>query len=90
MERCLDCNSLLSKEEKVCWECGAAQKTHSSSATSSFASAIKLAFWCSFLLLLASPFVERAPSTVMCLLVTAALLFLSRTLADGTQQVGRK
>ena len=90
MERCLDCNSLLSKEEKVCWDCGAAQKIHVSSAPNSFATMVKLAFWGSFILLLVSPFVERAPSTMMCLLVTAALLFLSRTLADGAQQVGRK
>jgi predicted amidophosphoribosyltransferase len=90
MERCLDCNSLLKKEEKVCWECGAAQKTHQSTATNSLASAVKLAFWGSFALLLVSPFVERAPSTMLCLLVTAALLFLSRTLQDGVQQVGRK
>ena len=30
------------------------------------------------------------PLAVSGLLVTAALLFLSRTLADGAQQVGRK
>ncbi len=90
MERCLECNSLLSREEKVCWECGALVKVHQSNATDSVASVVKLAFWASFALSLVSPFVERAPSTMMCMLVTAALLFLSRTLSDGAQNVGRK
>ena len=90
MERCLDCNALLRREETICWECGAAQKSHQSAASGSIASVVKMAFWASLALLLVSPFVERAPSTMVCLLVTGALLFLNRTLNDGAQNVGRK
>ena len=82
MERCTTCNALLTKNEKVCGQCGTVTSSQPSGAMASLAEVVKLAFWASFVLLLASPFLHGGPGVLQCFLVTAALFFLWRTLSD--------
>jgi hypothetical protein len=90
MERCLDCNSLLTREEKVCMECGAKVGGDDSSAADLIASLVSLLFYISVIALVASPFVQRGPSFVFCLLISCALLFIMRTAKDGAQRVRKR
>lgn len=90
MERCLDCNSLLTKEEKVCVECGTKVGGDDSSAADFGATLVSLLFYASVVALVACPFIARAPSFVFCLLISCALLFVMRTAKDGAQKVRKR
>ena len=90
MERCLDCNSLLTKEEKVCIECGTKVGGDDLSAASFISSIVTLLFYVSFLALIASPFVDKLPSFMFCMLITGALLFMMRTAKDSAQKIRKR
>jgi hypothetical protein len=90
MERCLDCNSLLTKEEKVCVECGTKVGGDDSSAADFGATLVSLLFYVSVVAVVASPFIARAPSFIFCLLISCALLFVMRTAKDGAQKVKKR
>lgn len=90
MERCLDCNSLLTKEEIVCLECGTKVGGDDLSAASFVSSIVSLLFYMSFLALIASPFVDKLPSFMFCLLITGALLFMMRTAKDSVQKIRKR
>ena len=90
MERCLDCNSLLTKEEKVCIECGTKVGGDDSSAADFGATLVSLLFYASVLALVASPFVAKAPSFIFCLMISCALLFVMRTAKDGAQKAKKR
>ena len=87
MERCLDCNSLLTRDEKVCIECGTKVGGADQSPVAYVASLVSLLFYLSVLALVASPFVDRLPSVTFCLLITCALLFMMRTAKECVQKV---
>ena len=90
MERCLDCNSLLTKEETVCIECGTKVGGDDLSAASFVSSIVTLLFYLSFLALIASPFVDKLPSFMFCVLITGALLFMMRTAKDSAQKIRKR
>jgi hypothetical protein len=90
MERCLDCNSLLTKEEKVCIECGTKVGGEDPGAAGFISTIVSTLFYLSLLTMVASPFVDRLPSFVFCLLITSALLFMMRTAKDSTQKIRKK
>ena len=90
MERCLDCNSLLTKEETVCVECGTKVGGDDLSAASFISSIVTLLFYLSFLVLIASPFVDKLPSFMFCVMITGALLFMMRTAKDSTQKIRKR
>ncbi len=90
MERCLDCNSLLTKEEKVCIECGTKVGGDDLSAASFISSIVTLLFYVSFLALIASPFVDKLPSFMFCMMISGALLFMMRTAKDSAQKIRKR
>lgn len=90
MERCLDCNSLMTREERVCLECGTKVGGDESSIASMIAGIVTILFYLSILALVASPFVDRAPSFMFCVFISSALLFIMRTAKESAQKVRKK
>jgi hypothetical protein len=90
MERCIDCNSLLTKEERVCVECGTKVGGGDGGAADFGATLVSLLFYASLAALLVSPFIAKGPSVMLCLMVTCALLFIMRTAKDGAHKVRRR
>jgi hypothetical protein len=83
LERCMDCNSSLKKEETVCFACGAAVKRKSTQTTfgQRFAAALKFAFIGAAILTVASLFFDATPSFWKCITATLVLL-LAKSSAD--------
>ena len=90
MERCLDCNSLLTKEETVCIECGSKVGGDEASVAGFIATIVTMLFYISSLTLVAAPFVDRLPSFVFCLMINAALLFAMRSAKDHAQKIKKR
>ena len=90
MERCLDCNSLLTKEETVCIECGTKVGGDDTGSAGFIVAIVSTLFYVSLLTMVASPFVDKLPSFVFCLLITSALLFVLRTAKDSTQKIRKR
>ena len=90
MERCLDCNSLLTRQETVCIECGTKVKSDDARTADFLASIVNLLFYLSVLTMIVSPFVDRFPSFTFCAFITSALLFMSRSAKECVQKVRRK
>ena len=83
----MDCNSLLTKEELVCIECGTKVGGDERGGASLGASLVSLLFYASVAALVTSPFLDKGPSFMLCLFVTCALLFIMRTAKDGAEKV---
>jgi hypothetical protein len=90
MERCLDCNSLLSREETVCVECGTKVGCDETNIAGLVSGLVSILFYISLVALVASPFVDRAPSFMFCLIISFALLFTMRTAKDSAQKVRKR
>ena len=90
MERCLDCNSLLTKEETVCLECGTKVGGDDGTAADFAASLVNMLFYVSIAAMVLSPFTSKLPSFMFCFLISAALLFISRTAKDSVQKVRKR
>jgi hypothetical protein len=91
MERCLDCNSLLSKEEKVCVECGTKVGADEAAKPATLiAGVVSILFYISLIALCASPFVDRVPSFMFCMFISFALLFTMRTANDSAQKARKR
>ena len=90
MERCVDCNSLLTKEETVCVECGTKVSSDEGTAADLLASIVNVLFYLSIVTLIASPFVDRLPSFTFCTFISGALLFISRTTKECAQRVRKR
>jgi hypothetical protein len=90
MERCLDCNSLLTKEEKICIECGTKVGRYDGDAADFGATLVSLLFYASVAAVVVSPFIANGPSFMLCLLISCALLFIMRTAKDGAQKVRKR
>jgi hypothetical protein len=90
MERCIDCNSLLTKEEKVCMECGTKVGGSDASGADFGATLVSLLFYASVAGVVVSPFLTKGPSFMLCLMVSCALLFIMRTAKDGAQKVRKR
>ena len=87
MERCMDCNSLLTRDEIVCIECGTKVGGDQRGVASFGATLVSLLFYASVAALVVSPFMEKAPSTMFCLFITCALLFIMRTAKENAEKV---
>jgi len=83
MERCVDCNSLLTREEVVCIECGTKVGASKAGWSGLIATVVSICFYVSLGNLIVSPFVSWGPGFFFCLLITFALLFVMRTAKDG-------
>jgi len=90
MERCLDCNSLLTKEEKVCVECGTKVGGDEGTSADFIALLCSILFYLSLLVLIGSPFTQRLPSFTVCFLTTCALLFVMRTAKESVEKVNKR
>lgn len=90
MERCIDCNYLLSKEERVCIECGAKVGEDSAGVGDLIATLVSILFYLSFAAMVAAPFLSTGPSFILCLLTTCALLFVMRTAKDGARKLKKR
>ena len=77
MDRCLDCNATLKKEETRCWACGSAvpQKQNGVNPALRFAGIIKYLFFASAALTVGSLFLSILPFS-KCLVATVVLLFV--------------
>lgn len=84
MERCLDCNSLLTKEETVCVECGSAvPDSQRKNPANWFSTVIKILFYLSLASMFAAIFFTDGPPLIMSVLLTCALLFAMRSSGDA-------
>jgi len=90
MERCLDCNSMLTKEERVCLECGTKVGGADAGSAGFVSSLVSLLFYVSVLAMVASPFVDKLPSFMFCLFITGALLFMMRTAKDSVEKIRKR
>ena len=90
MERCLDCNSLLTKEETVCIECGTKVGGTDGGAIDYVVSLVSLLFYASVAALISAPFLSKGPSFMLCLMTSCALLFVMRTAKDSSQKVRKR
>ena len=83
----MDCNSLLTKEEIVCVECGTKVGGEEAGVASYGATLVSLLFYASVAALVVSPFIDKGPSFMFCLFITCALLFIMRTAKDGAEKL---
>ena len=90
MIRCMDCNSLLTKDEKVCAECGSEVPTDNASPSGIFSRVVNVVFYCSLAYLFTALFFSNGPNLTVSVFLTCGLLFLQRTAKDGAQQQPRK
>lgn len=77
--RCRDCNSSVKEGETRCYACGSQIKSDDGAKAAfakKFATIIKLAFFGSAALTIASLFFEFTPSFMKCLTTTLILLFV--------------
>jgi hypothetical protein len=81
---------LLTREEIVCLECGTKVGGEDLSAASFISFVVSMMFYTSLLAMIASPFVEKLPSFLFCLLITGALLFMMRTAKDSVQKIRKR
>jgi hypothetical protein len=90
MERCMDCNSLLTREETVCIECGTKVGGDEGGIAGFGATLVSLLFYLSVAALVTSPFIEKGPSVMLCLFITCALLFIMRTAKDSAEKLKKR
>jgi hypothetical protein len=90
MARCQQCNGSLKAGEKSCFVCGAAvpQANPKSPFRERCRLAIKLAFFASIVLTLASLFTDLTPSFVKCFAAMVILLFVKNS-ADQMSDASR-
>ena len=82
MTRCIHCNSLLTRRETACLECGATVVVTTSRWPHVLLKVVTILFFLSLGATIASLFINIGASPIKGLLVTAALLFLKRSAAD--------
>lgn len=70
MLRCIDCNSLMTKEEKVCVECGARVREDKKSPAELFVKFVSILFYLSLAGMIGGIFLPNGPSFLMSLLLT--------------------
>ena len=90
MERCIECNYLLTKEEKVCNECGSKVGGDESNPMAFVSALVSMLFYLSLAAMVTSPFLSTGPSFMLCMLTTCALLFGMRTAKEGVHKLKRR
>ncbi len=80
MLRCLSCNGILAKSEKVCYSCGEAipsdAQDKSKAKAGGFNKVVSVLFYLSVALSVFTLFSDHAPPLGVCLPVTLVLLFV--------------
>jgi len=80
LTRCVDCNATIKADELECYACGTPVEGRRKSKFSSGLSAlVTFLFFGSFLLTIASLFLENMPSVSQCLMVNVVLLVIRCT-----------
>ena len=90
MERCLDCNTLMTKDEKVCIECGTKVGGDESKGANMMASVTSIVFYISMAATVVSLLVDTGLNFTLCLMVTSALMIISRSAKDGATKVTKR
>ena len=86
----MDCNSLLTREETVCIECGTKVGGDELGVAGFGATLVSLLFYVSVAALVTSPFIDKGPSFMFCLFITFALLFIMRTANDSAEKLKKR
>ncbi len=88
LTRCVDCNATIKPDELECYACGTPVEGRKKSRLGSgFSAFVTMLFFGSFLLTIASLFVDFLPSVSKCLMVNMVLLVIRST---SGEMVGRK
>jgi hypothetical protein len=90
MERCLDWNCLVAKEEKLCMECGTKVGGEETSAANMVAILVGVLFYVSLAITVGRLFVDHGPSFTVCMMMTFALMFIMRSTQDGVTKVKKR
>jgi hypothetical protein len=88
MTRCLDCNGILKQGERSCFGCGATADGYSSRPVfgERFAWIMKVIFFASLTLTVASLFTDRTPPFSICLITSLILLLVTSSAAKMLEQ----
>jgi hypothetical protein len=86
----MDCNSLLTREEIVCIECGTKVGGDERGVASFGATLVSLLFYASIAALVTSPFLDKGPGVMFCLMISCALLFIMRTAKDNAEKLKKR
>jgi hypothetical protein len=73
----------MTKEEKVCIECGTKVGGDQSTGADLMVSLVSALFYMSILATVGSMFISHGPSLILCLMITSALMFGMRSAKDG-------
>jgi hypothetical protein len=80
LTRCVDCNATIKPDELECYACGTpVEGRRKSKFKTRFSAFVTFLFFSSFLLTLASLFMENMPSVSKCLMVNMILLVIRST-----------
>jgi hypothetical protein len=88
MEKCLDCNSTLKKEETECWSCGhpvARADTHAKMG-GRFGMVINFFFILSAVMTVASLFFDATPPFTRCITATLVLFLVKSSMGQMLQK----
>jgi len=86
MTRCLACNSLLTRGEETCAQCGARALVKQTRLPQMISRAATLLFYLSLGMMLVSLFLPAGVSFIKGFLLTVALLFLRRSAQDWAEK----
>jgi hypothetical protein len=91
MNRCIDCDGLLMKEEKICQICGAeVPQPPKMDASNVISYAVQGLFVAALTAMITSLFSEGGPGFITSLLLACALMIVARSLKDRPQSVTKK
>jgi hypothetical protein len=86
MNRCLDCNSLLTPTETTCAECGGVAPVQKLRPADILARVVNIVFYASAVMTLASIFLPAGPGFTKSVLILVAMLFLKRSVKESTSK----
>jgi hypothetical protein len=88
LTRCTDCNSTIKADELECYACGTpVEGRRKSRLSSGFSAFVTFLFFASFLLTIASLFLENLPTLPQCLMVNVVLLIIR---CSSGEMIGKK
>ncbi len=73
----------MTKDERVCIECGTKVGGDESRAGNMIASLMAMLFYLALVGTVASLFLSHGPSLMLCMMITSALMFIMRSAKDG-------
>ena len=89
LTRCVDCNATIKADEMECYSCGTkVEGRKKSKLGSGFSTLVTFLFFGSFLVTIASLFLENMPPVSICLMANMVLLVVRST--TGEKMVSKK